>query len=57
MVNADTSIKRRTVHARVDELLDERIENWRRAQPKIPPRSEALRELLERGLDERPDAA
>jgi hypothetical protein len=28
----------------------ERVENWRRAQRKIPPLSHALRALLDRGL-------
>lgn len=28
------------------------IENWRRAQPAIPSKAEALRQLVERGLDQ-----
>jgi hypothetical protein len=28
------------------------IENWRRSQPKIPSRSEAVRQLLERALNQ-----
>jgi hypothetical protein len=28
----------------------EQLENWRRSQPNIPPRSEALRELMKLGL-------
>jgi Arc/MetJ-type ribon-helix-helix transcriptional regulator len=27
------------------------LENWRRAQGKIPPRSDAIRELLKRALE------
>jgi hypothetical protein len=28
-----------------------RIEDWRRAQPKIPSRSDAIRQLVDAGLD------
>jgi len=42
------------VQVRLDGDLYRRLEDWRRAQPKIPHRSVALRELLERGLGERP---
>ena len=38
------------IQVRVDGQLFERLENWRRRQPKIPARSDALRELLERAL-------
>lgn len=31
-----------------DELAD--IDDWRRQQPDIPPRTEAIRELTRRGL-------
>ena len=41
------------VQVRLDGDLYRRLEDWRRAQPKIPHRSVALRELLERGLGER----
>jgi hypothetical protein len=27
------------------------VENWRRAQPKIPPRADAIRELLRLALE------
>jgi hypothetical protein len=27
------------------------VEDWRRAQPKIPQRSEAIRQLIKRGLE------
>jgi hypothetical protein len=30
--------------------LFELVENWRRSQPKIPPRSEAIRELVRLAL-------
>jgi hypothetical protein len=40
------------VQVRMRQPLLEAIENWRRAQPTIPSRSMALRELLERGLEQ-----
>lgn len=30
----------------------ERIDEWRRKQPDIPPRAEAIRRLVEKGLRE-----
>jgi hypothetical protein len=33
------------------------VENWRRSQPKIPSRSEAVRKLLERALRRSPNTA
>jgi hypothetical protein len=39
------------VQARLRPPLFEQIEAWRRAQTKIPPRTDALRKLLQRGLD------
>jgi hypothetical protein len=53
----DNSELRAAVHARVCQSLDKRIEDWRREQPKIPPRSDAIRQLLERGLANPSDAA
>jgi hypothetical protein len=38
------------VQVRLEGQLFAELENWRRAQPKIIPRSCALRELLERAL-------
>jgi hypothetical protein len=38
------------IGTRVDEPFFEKIENWRRAQPDLPGRSQALRELLEVAL-------
>jgi len=38
------------VQARVSVSLFERLENWRRSQPQIPARSDALRELIARAL-------
>jgi hypothetical protein len=40
------------VQVRLEGPLFEELENWRRAQPKIVPRSWALRRLLERALTE-----
>jgi metal-responsive CopG/Arc/MetJ family transcriptional regulator len=39
-----------TIHARVEPQLNDEFENWRRDQSQIPSRSDALRELLKRGL-------
>jgi hypothetical protein len=36
---------------RVDQGLLDRLEDWRRRQPTIPARAEAMRELIERALD------
>jgi hypothetical protein len=38
------------LYTRVGGKLRDRFENWRRAQPVIPPRSEALRRLLDQAL-------
>ena len=38
------------VQVRLDGPLFAELENWRRAQPKIVPRSWALKQLLERAL-------
>jgi metal-responsive CopG/Arc/MetJ family transcriptional regulator len=49
---------RAAVQVRLQGSLYERLENWRRSRPKIPARSEALRQLLERALAEhQPGAA
>jgi hypothetical protein len=41
---------RAAVQVRLEGPLYQRLENWRRSRPKIPARSEALRELLGRAL-------
>jgi len=46
MPDDDTS----AMQVRVSGPLRERVENWRRAQTKIPPLSETLRALIEIGL-------
>lgn len=38
------------IATRAEQPLHDRVEAWRRRQPKIPPKSEAVRELLRRGL-------
>jgi hypothetical protein len=38
------------VQVRLEPPLSTDLENWRRAQVNIPHRSEAMRELLRRGL-------
>jgi hypothetical protein len=39
------------VNARYDQSLLKRVDDWRRRQPTIPARSEALRELVRRALN------
>jgi hypothetical protein len=46
MTNDTTTV----IYTRVGGNLRDRFENWRRAQPEIPPRSEALRNLLDKAL-------
>jgi hypothetical protein len=36
---------------RLPPVLEDRIDNWRRELPDLPPRAEAARRLIERGLD------
>jgi len=51
MTDVDTSAEPgAAVQVRLQGQLYRALENWRRSQPKIPARSEALRELLERAL-------
>jgi len=44
------TIKMTPIATRAEQPLHDRVEAWRRRQPKIPPKSEAIRELLRRGL-------
>ena len=48
----NTNATRTAVQTRLEEPLYRAFEDWRRSRPDIPPRSEALRELLERALAE-----
>ena len=45
-----TKDKTTVIYTRVGGKLRDRFENWRRAQPEIPARSEALRSLLDKAL-------
>jgi hypothetical protein len=38
------------IHARCDRRLREDLDDWRRQQANIPPRSQAICELLRRAL-------
>ena len=38
------------LNTRGEPSLRDRVDDWRRRQPEIPPRSEALRELIRRAL-------
>jgi len=42
--------QRRNVQLGLGRPLFERIEDWRRQRPDIPPRSQAIEELVRRGL-------
>jgi hypothetical protein len=46
------SDKRKAIHARVEDPLIERVDNWRRQQSAIPPRSQAIVELVTQALKE-----
>lgn len=43
------------INTRVDKILRDRIDDWRRAQPDLPPISKAIRALIERGLVAEPN--
>ena len=47
---------RAAVQVRLEGPLYQALEGWRRSRPRIPARSEALRELLERALAEQSEA-
>jgi len=46
----DSDVTGAAVQVRLEGQLFAELENWRRTQPKIVPRSWALRQLLERAL-------
>jgi hypothetical protein len=48
---SDHSINAGAIQGRVPDPLFDRLEDWRRSQPKIPSRAEALRLLIARALD------
>ncbi|WP_315749583.1 MULTISPECIES: hypothetical protein [unclassified Bradyrhizobium] len=39
------------IQARFGDVLFEKIEHWRRLQPKIPPLADTVRFLVSRGLE------
>lgn len=43
-------VKTERFEMRLDAEFLDRIDEWRRRQPDIPPRAEAFRRLIERGL-------
>jgi hypothetical protein len=46
----DETTRNAAVQLRLGSIFNE-VENWRRSQPKIPPRSEAIRQLLKLALE------
>jgi hypothetical protein len=46
----DDNQRNAAVQLRLGSLFD-LVENWRRSQVKIPPRSEAIRELVRRAIE------
>jgi hypothetical protein len=52
----DDNPRNAAVQLRLGSLFD-LVENWRRSQAKIPPRSEAIRELVRRAIADQQDAA
>jgi hypothetical protein len=46
----DETIRNAAVQLRLGSIF-ESVENWRRSQSKIPPRSEAIRQLLKLALE------
>jgi hypothetical protein len=58
MENDNSAEPHAAIQVRLAGPLYRALENWRRSRPKIPARSQALRELLEQALAEHlPDAA
>jgi hypothetical protein len=49
-INMHDSQTGAAIQVRVGGSLFDQLENWRRSQPKIPARSEALRSLIEQAL-------
>jgi hypothetical protein len=47
----DSAPSNAAVRFQLEGPIFARIEDWRRSQPKIPSRPEAIRELLRRALD------
>lgn len=49
-----TGTKDRSFQMRVDEAWLAKVDDWRRREPDLPPRAEAIRRLVELGLEARP---
>jgi hypothetical protein len=45
------------IHARCEQPLIDAVDNWRRQQPQIPPRSKAICVLIKRALQAEEQAA
>jgi hypothetical protein len=43
--------KTERLELRVDAEFLEKVDEWRRIQPDLPPRAAAIRRLVEKGLD------
>jgi hypothetical protein len=48
---ADTNDPSRIFQMRVRKSFMDKIDNWRRHQDDIPPQAEAIRRLVEKGLE------
>jgi metal-responsive CopG/Arc/MetJ family transcriptional regulator len=48
---AITSLPQHGVQLRLDAKLFQLVENWRRSQPEIPSRSEAIRKLVRKAME------
>lgn len=51
-MDAKDTKKENRLEMRVDEVWLEQIDDWRRKQPRIPSRAEALRRLTQLGLQQ-----
>jgi hypothetical protein len=49
-IKSDRPIKSERFEMRLDPAAVERIDAWRREQPDLPSRTEAIRRLIELGL-------
>jgi hypothetical protein len=48
---ADTTDPSRTFQMRVRKSFMDKIDRWRREQEDLPPQAEAIRRLVEKGLE------
>jgi hypothetical protein len=47
----DTTDPARTFQMRVKKSFTDKVDAWRRQQPDLPPLAEAIRRLVEKGLE------